>query len=68
MDMMRFDDKSSFLQRAIDHFDLSDVHIVAPDVAMPVALHYALHREHRAAKVCSSEMVQSGCSHLATGA
>ena len=51
MDMMRFDAQSSFLQRAIDHFDLSDVHIVAPDVAMPVALHYALHREHRAASL-----------------
>ena len=51
MDMMRFDAQSSFLQRAIEHFGLSDVHIVAPDVAMPVALHYALHREHRAASL-----------------
>ena len=27
--------------------DLIDFHIVGPDVGMPVALHYVLHRERR---------------------
>ena len=48
---MNFAAQSAFLQKFINKLGLSDIHIVAPDVGMPVALHYVLHREHRAKSI-----------------
>jgi pimeloyl-ACP methyl ester carboxylesterase len=48
MSYMTFAAQSAFLEKFITHQELSDVHIVAPDVAMPVAMHYAMHRDHKA--------------------
>lgn len=45
---MTFAAQSAFLEQFIDTMGLSDVHIIAPDVAMPVAMHYAIHRPHKA--------------------
>ncbi len=47
-DRMSFAAQSAFVEKFVSELDLSDVHIVAPDVAMPVALHYVMHRTHRA--------------------
>ena len=43
--------QSAFLQKFIDTLGLTDVHIVAPDVGMPVALHYVLHCDHKAKSI-----------------
>ena len=43
-DYMTFSAQSAFLEKFIKAMELRDVHIVAPDIAMPVALHYAIHR------------------------
>ena len=51
MSFMTFAAQSAFLERFISEMSLTDVHIVAPDVAMPVALHYAMHRDHKAASI-----------------
>ena len=51
MDKMSFAAQSAFLEKLVAHFDLTDVHIVAPDVAMPVAMHYVMHRAHRARSI-----------------
>lgn len=51
MDQMTFAAQSAFLEKIVSHLDLSDVHIVAPDVAMPVALHYVMHRAHAASSI-----------------
>jgi pimeloyl-ACP methyl ester carboxylesterase len=51
MELMSFAAQSAFLARIIEHFELRDVHIVAPDVAMPVALHYVANCEHAARSV-----------------
>ena len=48
---MTFAKQSMFLQKFIDELGLADVHIVAPDVGMPVALHYVLHRDHKAKSI-----------------
>ena len=48
---MTFAAQSAFLQKFISKLGLSGVHIVAPDVGMPVALHYVLHREHKAKSI-----------------
>ena len=48
---MTFAAQSAFLQKFIGELGLSDVHIVAPDVGMPVALHYVLHRDHKAKSI-----------------
>lgn len=45
---MTFAAQSAFLERFIEAMGLTDVHIIAPDVAMPVAMHYAIHRNHKA--------------------
>jgi len=47
-DHMSFAAQSAFLEKFIDTLGLSNVHIVAPDIAMPIAMHYAIHREHKA--------------------
>ncbi|MFT6076658.1 MAG: pimeloyl-ACP methyl ester carboxylesterase [Yoonia sp.] len=48
---MTFAAQSAFLEKFIDELGLSDIHIVAPDVSMPVALHYVLHRDHKAKSI-----------------
>lgn len=48
---MTFAAQSAFLQKFINKLGLSDVHIVAPDVSMPVALHYVLHLDHKAKSI-----------------
>ena len=48
---MSFKAQSAFLQKFTKELDMSDVHIVAPDVGMPVALHYVLHRDHKAKSI-----------------
>jgi pimeloyl-ACP methyl ester carboxylesterase len=48
---MTFAAQSAFLQKFIAELGLTDVHIVAPDVGMPVALHYVLHRDHKAKSI-----------------
>lgn len=48
---MTFAAQSAFLQKFIAELGLSDIHIVAPDVGMPVALHYVLHRDHAAKSI-----------------
>lgn len=48
---MNFAAQSAFLQKFINKLGLSNIHIVAQDVGMPVALHYVLHREHRAKSI-----------------
>jgi pimeloyl-ACP methyl ester carboxylesterase len=47
-DVMSFEAQSRFLDAFVRQMDLHDLHIVGPDVGMPVALHYAIHRERRA--------------------
>ena len=47
-DYMSFAAQSAFLEKFIEKMDLSDVHIVVPDVAMPVAMHYVMTRDHKA--------------------
>lgn len=51
MRYMSFSAQSAFLEKFIGELGLSDVHIVAPDVGMPVALHYVLHRDHKARSI-----------------
>lgn len=48
---MTFTAQSAFLQKFINELKISDVHIVAPDVGMPVALHFVLHRDHKAKSI-----------------
>ena len=45
---MTFEAQSHFIGTYMREMDLSDIHIVGPDVGMPVALHYVIHRDHRA--------------------
>jgi pimeloyl-ACP methyl ester carboxylesterase len=47
-DVMTFETQSRILDAFVREMDLHNLHIVGPDVGMPVALHYAIHREHRA--------------------
>jgi len=47
-DVMNFETQSRILEEFIDTLELEDLHIVGPDVGMPVALHYVIHRQHRA--------------------
>jgi pimeloyl-ACP methyl ester carboxylesterase len=51
MEYMSFAAQSAFLEKFVDAMGLSDVHIVAPDVAMPVALHYVIDRDHKAKSI-----------------
>ena len=44
---MSFEAQSAFLEKFINTQGLKDVHIVAPDIAMPIALHYVIHRDHK---------------------
>ena len=44
---MSFEAQSAFLEEFINTQELKDVHVVAPDIAMPVALHYVIHRNHK---------------------
>lgn len=47
-DHMSFAAQSAFLEKFIEKVGLSNLHIVAPDVAMPVAMHYVMNRNHKA--------------------
>jgi pimeloyl-ACP methyl ester carboxylesterase len=47
-EVMTFEAQSRILEGFIRQLDLHDLHILGPDVGMPVALHYAIHRDHRA--------------------
>lgn len=47
-EVMTFAAQSHILDEFIQEQDLEDLHIVGPDIGMPVALHYAIHRKHRA--------------------
>jgi pimeloyl-ACP methyl ester carboxylesterase len=47
-EVMTFEAQSRVLDAFIQAMDLHDLHIIGPDVGMPVALHYAIHHEHRA--------------------
>lgn len=51
MDLMTFSAQSAFLKKIIEQLKLTDVHIIAPDVAMPVAMHYVMHRNHCAKSI-----------------
>ena len=51
MDQMSFAAQSAFLEQIVAKLELSDVHIVAPDIAMPVAMHYVMHRAHAARSI-----------------
>ena len=51
MDLMNFAAQSAFLEKIVAHLGLTDFHIIAPDVAMPVAMHYVMHRDHRAKSI-----------------
>lgn len=44
MEFMSFGAQSRFLESFVRDLDLTDVHIVGPDVGMAAALHYAVHR------------------------
>ena len=48
MSYMTFAAQSAFLEKFVSAMGLTGFHIVAPDVAMPVALHYVMHRDHKA--------------------
>lgn len=44
-EVMNLETQSKILDKFIRKLDLHDVHIVAPDVGLPIALHYAIHRK-----------------------
>lgn len=48
MNYMNFAAQSAFLEKFVSELDLREFHIVAPDAGMPVALHYVIHRDHKA--------------------
>jgi pimeloyl-ACP methyl ester carboxylesterase len=50
-EVMTFEAQSRFLDAFVRHMDLHDLHIIGPDVGMPVALHYVIHPEHRASSL-----------------
>jgi pimeloyl-ACP methyl ester carboxylesterase len=47
-EVMTAEAQSEILDAFVRQMDLIDFHLVGPDVGTPVALHYAIHREHRA--------------------
>ena len=47
-EVMTSEAQSHILDAFVRQMDLADFHLVGPDVGTPVALHYAIHREHRA--------------------
>jgi pimeloyl-ACP methyl ester carboxylesterase len=51
LEVMSFDAQSHFLDAFMKELNLEQAHIVGPDVGMAVALHYVIHREHRAASI-----------------
>jgi len=48
LEVMSFAAQGRFLEGFVRALDLNDIHIVGPDVGMPAALDYVIHREHRA--------------------
>lgn len=51
IEYMSFAAQSRFLETFVRALDLHGVHVVGPDVGMPVALHYVIHREHEATSI-----------------
>ncbi len=51
LEFMSFDAQSRFLDEFARTLNLKQMHIVGPDVGMPAALHYAIHRDHKAASL-----------------
>jgi pimeloyl-ACP methyl ester carboxylesterase len=46
-----YEAQSRFLDKFVRALNLKQMHIVGPDVGMPAALHYAIHRDHEAASL-----------------
>ena len=51
LEFMSFEAQSRFLDEFVRALNLKQMHIVGPDVGMPAALHYAIHRDHEAASL-----------------
>ena len=51
LEFMTFKAQGDFLRAFVDELDLSDIHIVGPDVGMGAALHYVIHSSHKAASL-----------------
>ena len=47
-EVMTFEAQSRVLDGFVRAMDLHDLHVIGPDVGMPVALHYVIHRQHQA--------------------
>ncbi|CUH41187.1 alpha/beta fold hydrolase [Ruegeria atlantica] len=46
-EVMNTEAQSEILDLFVRELGIADFHLVGPDVGMPVALHYAIHRDHR---------------------
>ena len=42
-----FEAPSAFLEQFINTQELEDVHVVVPDIALPVAIYHAIHSKHK---------------------
>ena len=51
LEFMSFEAQSRFLVEFVRELGLEHVHMVGPDVGMPAALHYAIHRKHELASL-----------------
>jgi hypothetical protein len=51
---MSFQAQGTFLDDFIRALELTEVHIVGPDVGMPAALHCVIHHEHAARSLTDS--------------
>jgi len=66
MEFMSFDAQSRFLEKFVRQLDLTDVHMVGPDVGMAAALHYAIHRAGHRANSLASLIIGDGPGILPT--
>jgi pimeloyl-ACP methyl ester carboxylesterase len=51
LEYMSFEAQSRFLDKFVRALNLDQVHSVGPDVGMAAALHYVIHRKHKAASL-----------------
>jgi pimeloyl-ACP methyl ester carboxylesterase len=51
LEFMTFKAQGDFLNAFVDELDLSDIHIIGPDIGMAAALHYVIHSTHKAASL-----------------
>ncbi|MGI9522940.1 MAG: alpha/beta fold hydrolase [Hyphomicrobiaceae bacterium] len=51
LEFMTFEAQGNFLRSFVDEFNLSEIHIVGPDIGMGAALHYVIHSPHKAASL-----------------